>query len=208
VDSPAAGQAYGVPKDNPYVAQKEFRPETWAYGLRAPWRISYDAKTDQLWVGQNGQDLWEQVFLVKKGDNYGWSVTEGSHPFYPTRKAGPTPIVKPTTEHHHSEARSLTGGVVYHGDKLPGLKGAYVYGDYSTGHIWAVKHDGQKVQWHKKIAVTTLKITNFALDPQGELLIAHHGRAGEGGFYTLSPNTAKHDDTFPKTLRSTRWPRG
>lgn len=200
VDHPAGGKAYRVPKDNPFVGNKEFAPETWAMGLRNPWRISYDAKTKQLWVGQNGQDLWEQAYLVQKGDNYGWSVMEGSHDFYPTRKAGPKPFAKPTVEHHHSEARSLTGGVVYHGSKLPELKGAYIYGDYSTGHIWAVKYANGKVEWHKKIAITTLKITNFALDRDGELVICHHAPAGEGGFYTLSPNTAKTDTNFPRKL--------
>jgi|SRR5579883_89609 len=200
VDHPAEGKAYSVPKDNPFVGNKDFAPETWAMGLRNPWRMSYDARTKQLWVGQNGQDLWEQAFLVKKGDNYGWSVTEGSHPFYPNRKAGPTPFTKPTVEHHHSEARSLTGGVVYHGNKLPELRGAYIYGDYSTGHIWAVKHTGEKIEWHKKIAITTLKITGFALDPTGELLICHHSASGDGGYFTLTPNTAKHDSSFPKKL--------
>ena len=200
VDKPAEGKMYSVPKDNPFVGNKDFAPETWAMGLRNPWRITYDAKTKQLWVCQNGQDLWEQAYLVKKGENYGWSVTEGSHDFYPTRKAAPVPIVKPTVEHHHSEARSLTGGLVYHGDKYPELRGAYVYGDYSTGHIWAVKHTGEKIEWHKKIAITTLKITGFALDPGGELLITHHAAAGDGGLFTLAPNTAKHDTTFPKKL--------
>jgi uncharacterized repeat protein (TIGR03806 family) len=200
VDNPDAGKGYSVPKDNPFVGKKDFVPEMWAMGLRNPWRMTFDAKTKQLWVGQNGQDLWEQAFLVKKGDNYGWSVTEGGHPFYPNRKAAPVPIVKPTVEHHHSEARSLTGGVVYHGDKLPGMKGAYIYGDYSTGHIWAAKHDGQKLEWHKKIAITSLKITAFALDPDGELIVLHHGTSGDGGFYRLVPNPAKPDSGFPKKL--------
>jgi uncharacterized repeat protein (TIGR03806 family) len=200
VDHPAAGKLYAVPKDNPFVGRKEFAPETWAMGLRNPWRMSFDAKTDQLWVGQNGQDLWEQAYLVKKGENYGWSVTEGSHPFYPNRQAAPVAITKPTVEHHHSESRSLTGGLVYHGAKHPELRGAYVYGDYSTGHIWAVKHSGEKIEWHKKIAITTLKITGFALDPDGELLICHHGPKGDGGYFTLSANGAKQDAGFPKKL--------
>ena len=200
VDHPAEGKAYGVPKDNPFVADKRFVPETWAYGLRNPWRITCDPKTGHVWVGQNGQDLWESAHLVRKGDNYGWSVTEGSHPFYPDRKAGPTPIVKPTVEHSHAEARSLTGGVVYHGDKLPGLKGAYLYGDYSTGNVWGVKHDGDKVTWHEKVAVTSLKITAFSLDAKGELLICDHAGPGQGGFYTLEPNPAPKDTTFPRTL--------
>ncbi len=200
VDFPEVGKAYGVPKDNPFVGKKDFAPETWAMGLRNPWRMTYDAKTKQLWVGQNGQDLWEQAFLVKKGDNYGWSVTEGSHPFYPDRKAGPKPFALPTVEHHHSEARSLTGGVVYHGSKYPELKGYYVYGDYSTGHIWAVKHTGERIADHKKIAITSLKITGFALDPDGELLVCHHSTAGDGGYFRLSPNPADVANRFPKRL--------
>ncbi len=199
VDKPAADKPYGVPKDNPYVGDKRFAPETWAYGLRNPWRITFDAKSNQLWVGQNGQDLWESAMLVTKGANYGWSVYEGNHPFYPERKLGPTPFVPHTVEHHHSEARSLTGGVVYRGKKLPELDGAYIYGDYSTGHIWAVKHDGAKILWHKKIAITTLKLTSFAHDADGELLITHHGATGDGGFFTLEPNPEKASD-FPKKL--------
>jgi uncharacterized repeat protein (TIGR03806 family) len=200
VDRPAADKPYSVPKDNPFGGDKRFAPETWAYGLRNPWRITFDAKTDQLWVGNNGQDLWEQAYLVRKGDNYGWSVKEGSHDFYPERKLGPTPAVNPTVEHHHSEARSLTGGVVYHGDKLPDLKGAYVYGDYSTGRVWAAKHDGAKLVSHREVASTNLKITCFALDAAGELLIGHHAGKGDGGFFTLEPNPEKAAGTFPKKL--------
>ena len=80
------------------------------------------------------------------------------------RKLGPQPLALPAAEHHHTEARSLTGGVVYHGKKLPELRGAYIYGDYSTGQIWGIKHDGTKVIWHKLLADTTFNITGFGLD--------------------------------------------
>ncbi len=92
--------------------------------------------TGQLWVTQNGQDLFEQVYAVQRGANFGWSVWEGSHSFYPQRQLGPTPHTLPTFEHPHSEARSLTGGVTYYGQKFPELRGAFIYGDYSTGKIW------------------------------------------------------------------------
>ena len=118
VDHPSNGKNYGIPKDNPFVDRKGARPELWAYGLRNPWRISYDRESGQLWVGQNGQDLWEQVYLIQKGANYGWSISEGSHIFHATRQAGPDPIAPPTAEHPHSEARSLTGGQVYRGTAL------------------------------------------------------------------------------------------
>jgi hypothetical protein len=171
VDHPDEGKQYSVPKDNPFLHIKDAVPETWAYGLRNPWRMHCDKKTGHLWVGNNGQDLWEQVYFIRKGDNYGWSVMEGSHPFYSLRKPGPTPFVKPTAEHHHSEARSLTGGIVYYGSKFPELQGCYIYGDHSTGKIWGIRHDGEKVTWHKEIADTSLQITGFGEDNDGNLLV-------------------------------------
>jgi glucose/arabinose dehydrogenase len=199
VDHPAAGKMYSVPEDNPFVDDKRFAPETWAYGLRNPWRIDCDQKTGHLWVGQNGQDLWEQAYFVRKGENYGWSVTEGSHPFYPNRKPGPTPIVKPTIEHSHAEFRSLTGGIVYHGKQLPELDGAYLYGDYSTGRIWGMKHDGTKAVWHKELATPRLQITGFAQNTRGELIVCDHSPAG--GLYTLEPTPKEAKPSpFPRTL--------
>lgn len=199
VDHPEPNKQYSVPKDNPFLHLKDAKPETWAVGLRNPWRMTVDEKTGHIWVGQNGQDLWEQAFLVKKGDNYGWSVTEGSHPFYPNRQAAPAPIVKPTIEHHHSEFRSLTGGIVYYGKKFPELQGAYIYGDYSTGKIWGMKHDGTKPIWHKELADSHLQISGFAADADGELLVADHRGQGKGAFYTFLAT--------PKDLPPSKFPR-
>jgi uncharacterized repeat protein (TIGR03806 family) len=201
VDHPDPGKTYSVPKDNPFVGVAGARPETWAYGLRNPWRMTVDRKTGHLWVGNNGQDLWEQAFLVKKGDNYGWSVMEGSHPFYPQRRPGPTPFTPPTVEHPHSEARSLTGGIVYYGSKYPELQGVYLYGDYSTGKVWGVRHDGTKATWHKELADTHLQITSFGTDSRGEVLITDHQGGGKGGLYTLEPTPKNQPpSTFPTRL--------
>jgi glucose/arabinose dehydrogenase len=201
VDHPEPGKTYAVPKDNPFVNRKDARPEIWALGLRNPWRMTVDRVTGHLWVGQNGQDLWEQAFLVKKGDNYGWSVTEGSHRFYPGRSKGPNFMTQPTVEHPHSEARSLTGGIVYYGDKFPELRGAYIYGDYSTGRVWAVKHDGQKIAWHKELCDSRLQITGFGVDARGEVLITDHRGDGQGGIYTLQATPKDQPlGSFPRTL--------
>lgn len=201
VDHPDPGKQYSVPKDNPFIGMKDARPETWAIGLRNPWRMTVDQKTGHIWVGQNGQDLWEQAFLVRKGDNYGWSVTEGSHPFYPNRTPAPVPIVKPTIEHHHSEFRSLTGGIVYYGKKFPELEGAYVYGDYSTGKIWGMKHDGTRPIWHKELADSHLQISGFAVDSDGEILIADHRGQGKGAFYTFVATPKDQPPSkFPRRL--------
>jgi uncharacterized repeat protein (TIGR03806 family) len=201
VDHPAGGNNYGVPKDNPFVNRPGARPELWAYGLRNPWRLSYDRASGQLWVGQNGQDLWEQVYLIKKGGNYGWSLVEGSHIFQASRQAGPDPILPPTAEHSHSEARSLAGGRVYRGTRLPDLVGAYLYGDWSTGRIWGIKHDGTKAIWHRELVDTPFNITGFGTDHAGELYVIDH----RGGFYRFEPTTDsdRPRQPFPTRLSKT-----
>ncbi len=203
VDHPPAGKMYAVPNDNPFVGREGIRPETWCYGLRNPWRICTDPQRGHLWVGNNGQDLWEQAYLIERGANYGWSVMEGSHPFYPERKAGPTPFVRPTVEHSHSEARSLTGGTVYYGRRHPELRGAYLYGDHSTGKIWGVKHDGKQIEWHRELCDTPFHITGFALDVDGEVLIIDH--AAKGNLYELELNPPPSPDApvFPRRLSET-----
>ena len=202
LEHPSEGKAYSVPSDNPFVGKAGIAPETWAFGLRNPWRMTSDRVTGQIWVGNNGQDLWEQVYLICKGENYGWSVYEGSHPFYLNRELGPSPHVKPTLEHHHSEARSLTGGIVLYGQQLPELHGAYLYGDHSTGKIWGARHDGKQVVWHRELADTPYHISGFGTDSHGELLFADYVGNGEGGIYTLvpSPPPEKVVTPFPQKL--------
>lgn len=204
VDHPADGQQYSVPSDNPFLKTPGARPETWAFGFRNPWRMTIDDQTGHVWVGNNGQDLWEQIFLVERGANYGWSVYEGGHIFYANRQLGPAPHSPPMFEHPHSEARSLTGGVVYRGQRFPELQGAYIYGDYSTGKIWGGKVEGRQLLWHKELADSTLAITGFGLDADGELLIADHQGNQQGGFYTLEPNEeVASENAFPQRLSET-----
>lgn len=207
VDRPSPDRRpYSVPADNPFQGEPGVRPETFAYGLRNPWRMSWDPVLKRLWVGNNGQDRLEQVYLIKPGANYGWSVYEGSGLFYAARPLGPHPVSPPTLEHGHEEARSLTGGLVYSGRALPDLTGAYIYGDYSTGKIWAARHDGKKVTWRAEIADTTLAIADFGTDPvTGDLLVAHHGNdKNGGGLHRLVPNPPDPAARpFPRRLSET-----
>ncbi len=191
---------YAIPSDNPFVKLPNARPELFVYGLRNPWRLTVDALTGQVWVGNNGQDLWETVHLVRPGENYGWSVYEGSHPFYSNRKLGPHPLTLPTAEHPHSEARSITGGVVYHGAKWPNLRGHFIYGDYETGKIWGIKHDGEQVVSHRELADTSLAIAGFATTNTGEVLVVDHS----SGFYRLihQPRISQ-SAAFPTRLSDT-----
>ena len=199
VDVTESDQQYSVPKDNPFINLANARPEIWAYGLRNPWRISLDTRTGDLWAGINGQDLWETAQVVRRGENYGWSITEGSHDFQPGRARGPTPIVLPTIEHPHSEARSLTGGHVYYGQKHKRLWGHYLYGDYATGMIWAAKYNDGKVDSHFVVARTSLQITGFGIGHDNELIIVDYG----GGLHELVPNDQRASKEFPRLLSET-----
>lgn len=203
IDNPMEGRFYGIPSDNPFLNRKNSRPETWAYGLRNPWRITTDIESGRIWIGQNGQDLWEQVYIGKRGANYGWSVMEGASVFYANRERGEDPFEPPVKDHHHSEARSLTGGIVYRADRqeLTSLVGAYIYGDYSTGKVWAIWHDGNKVHRATEIADTPHAITSFEVTPSGEIWIADHlGKS----LHRLIPNQAVDSSRdFPRRLSET-----
>jgi uncharacterized repeat protein (TIGR03806 family) len=204
VDREEGGKAYAIPKDNPFVNTKGARPEIYAYGIRQCWKISFDSATGDLWAGEVGQDLWEMVYRIEKGGNYGWSVTEGSHPFRPERKKGPTPILKPVMEHNHTEARSITGGYIYHGKKHPALKGAYIYGDFDTGRTWMLKYDAKasRVTEHKELAKTNLRIVAWAQDHDGEVYALNFI---DGGIYQFAPPppAPKGQGEFPRKLSET-----
>src|SRR5262249_22609791 len=139
------------------------------------------------------QDLWESVYRIEKGGNYGWSVMEGSHPFRPERKKGPTPILKPIIEHSHTEFRSLTGGYVYHGKRLKDLKGAYIYGNFDTGKIWSFRYDGKKVSEHQELYTSRIRLVAWCEDNKGELLMVDWV---SGQFYQLAkaPKVEKKND--------------
>jgi len=198
VDHPAPGKAYGIPVDNPFVNTPGALPETYAYGLRQLWRFSFDRASGDLWGGEVGQDLWEMIYRIQKGGNYGWSVQEGTHPFRPERKKGPTPILKPIVEHSHSDFRSITGGNVYHGARLPELSGSYVYGDFDTGRIWKIDVSTAQAS---ELARTTYRIITWADGSTGELYFVDFT---SGRIHRLvKNNVADLSDSFPRKLSET-----
>ncbi len=201
VDHAEKGRPYRVPPDNPFVNMAGARPEVWAYGLRNPWRMSIDRQTGDLWVGDVGWELWEMIYRVQRGGNYGWSILEGSHqPVKPDGKRGPTPLLPPTREHPHSEAASITGGCVYRGKRLPELAGGYIYGDYETGKIWELRHDGSRVTRSRELVDTRLKVVSFGEDREGELYIVDFG----GTVHRLVVNPAANTpSSFPRKLSET-----
>ena len=195
---------YAIPPDNPFVDTRGTLPEIWAFGFRQPWRISFDRKTGDLWVGEVGQDLWESIFLVKRGGNYGWSIKEGFQWFRPERPLGPAPLSPPVVSHSHSEARSMTGGFVYRGSRLEELYGAYIYADWETGKIWALRYDGEEVTWHEELDDTSLDIAAFGETHGGELYLLTH-RTGRIYELMRRPKLREERDRppFPRLLSET-----
>jgi putative heme-binding domain-containing protein len=197
VDRPDAGKPYGIPQDNPFIAMPGARGEVWAYGFRNPWRLSFDPKTGALWVGDVGWELWEMIYRVERGGNYGWSITEGSRQDVRADRArGPTPILSPVVAHSHEEAASITGGEVYYGKRLPELTGSYIYGDWQLGTFWALR-DGAV----RELCKSTLLPVGFGVTAEAELLICD--QVG-GGLWRLARNPdAGKPSQFPRKLSET-----
>lgn len=204
VDHPTGDQAYSIPKDNPFVGNAKARGEIWSFGHRQVWKFSFDTKSGDLWAGEVGQDLWEMVYRIRKGGNYGWSVREGAHPFRPERPKGPAEFEQPIVEHSHTDFRSITGGWVYHGKRLPELRGAYLYGDFDTGKVWMLRYDAQtkKVTEHRELCDTQVRIVEIIQDADGEVLFVDF--AG-GGLLQLAvvPESTRPTQEFPRKLSQT-----
>jgi glucose/arabinose dehydrogenase len=193
VDHKDAGKNYAVPKDNPFVNRPGARPEVWAYGLRNPWRMAFDRKTGLLWTSDVGQNLYEEIDLLVAGGNYGWNVREGLHPFG-AKGSGPRPdLIEPIWEYHHDVGKSLTGGMVYRGRRLPELEGLYLYGDYVSARIWALRYneDKKRVVANRKVGDPNLPILSFGEDEKGEVYFMTYSPTGRGIYWFVRSKPAK-----------------
>ncbi|MBO12006.1 MAG: hypothetical protein CMJ68_14725 [Planctomycetaceae bacterium] len=203
VDHVDEGRKYRIPQDNPFINTQGVLPEIWAYGFRNPWKLSFDRKTGDLFVSDVGWELWEFIYQVQKGGNYGWSIVEGRQPVNTQFQRGPTPILPPTVDHPHSEAASITGGEFYYGTRLPTLRDQYVYGDYETGKLWSFGWDPKKrkVLNQRELVDTSLRVICFSYDTQDDLLFMDY--AG-GTIHRLAPNPQRgRPSRFPKKLSQT-----
>jgi quinoprotein glucose dehydrogenase len=186
VDRAQGGLNYGIPQDNPFVSQPGIRPEIYALGLRNPWGIHFDSE-GTLWLADVGQELAEEINLITKGGNYGWSFREGFNAYPPRANEVPpegTTFIDPIHAYDHTQGISITGGFVYQGKALPELAGSYLYGDWGFGTIWALKYDKAA----KKVVSNTVllgpqilagtkpqksesfKAAGFSADANGEVL--------------------------------------
>ena len=170
VSALSATGTYSVPDDNPFVDERGARPEIWAYGLRNPWRFSFDRENGELWAGDVGQNEFEEIDIVTRGGNYGWNVMEASSCFQ-AASCDRGSFEGPIAEYGREDGRSVTGGYVYRGRAAPSLIGAYLFGDFHSGRIWALRRDGGQDAEVREIVNTDLKISSFAEGPDGEIYI-------------------------------------
>jgi glucose/arabinose dehydrogenase len=184
VDRMDGDRAYGIPADNPFVDTEGVLPEIYAYGFRNPWRITFDRQTGTLWMGDVGQDFWEEVNIVTKGGNYGWSNWEGTFPFSDHVEGSPSEPIGPVWQYDHLAGKSITGGYVYRGPGVPELAGVYLYNDFVSGKLWGLKYDeqSQKVEWNKSIPANALTVLAFGEAEDGEIYLSIPTGNGQGLF--------------------------
>jgi glucose/arabinose dehydrogenase len=183
VDRTAGALPYAIPADNPFVAGGGL-PEIWAYGLRNPFRFSFDAATGRLFAGDAGQNSFEEVDVVQKGGNYGWNVMEGLHCFKPATGCNMTGLILPIAEYGRSEGVAVIGGYVYRGPGIPALAGSYVFGDFGSGNIWRLTQNNSGA-WQRVLLLSSGRnISSFGLDSAGELYVVDYGA---GAILKVSP---------------------
>ena len=171
VNRSEGGRSYAIPPDNPFLDRDDARPEIFAYGFRNIWRMAVDRETGSIWCGDVGQDLWEEIDILEPGGNYGWSRREGTHAFGNGLKQGPSEPIDPIWEYDHQIGKSITGGFVYRGERVPSLVGCYLYADYVSGKIWALKYDqtSRQVISNRAIPSSGTPVFSFGEDESGEV---------------------------------------
>ncbi len=180
VTQPAGGAPYAIPADNPFAGRDDARGEIWAYGLRNAWRFSFDRETGDLWTGDVGQNALEEVDVVRRGRNYGWNEMEGSRCFRPA--CDPGAFEPPVAEYGRDMGCSITGGYVYRGQRVPDLRGVYLYADFCSGRIWGLRYDGERVTEQAQLARAEFQVPSFGEDEAGEVYVLGF----DGGIYTFA----------------------
>jgi len=170
---------YGIPAGNPFADTDGARAEIWAYGLRNPWRFSFDRKTGDLWIGDVGQNKWEEIDFQPAGstggENYGWNRYEATHPYPPESQAAEGDFTAPVIEYDRDAGQSVTGGYVYRGSKYPDMWGTYFYGDFSSGSLWAARRSADGLMETRLMLDTGFSLVSFGEDDDGELYVVDFG---------------------------------
>lgn len=168
-------KTYGIPADNPFAGNRTgYREEIFAYGLRNPWRFSFDSQTGQLWAGDVGQNEFEEIDIITKGGNYGWRLKEARRCYNPRQDCDSGDLINPIHYYPREDGVSITGGVVYRGSRHPTLRGKYLYADYGSGRVWALNFQGQRKTANQLLAVGAGPISAFGEDAMGEVYLLDH----------------------------------
>jgi putative heme-binding domain-containing protein len=181
VDRRDGGKPYSVPRDNPFVSRADFLPEIWAYGFRVPWRFSFDLLTKELWVGDVGQDRYEEVCIVRRGENHGWNVYEGFEPFSNRYRREGENYVMPVFAYARKFGPSVTGGYVYRADPRSSFYGVYIFGDYESKRLFGLTQENRRLKKIRQLAIAPQRIASFGRDEQGQLYLVGY----EGMIYKL-----------------------
>lgn len=195
---PSSGSPFSIPSDNPFVNVSGVRGEIWAYGLRNPWRFSFDRQTGELWLADVGQSEREEVNIIEKGGNYGWRELEGNAQFQPTGFTPPTPFIPPIIDYGRSVGNSVTGGYVYRGSLLPSLVGSYLYGDFASGRIFALVNTSQGVLSNTEVA-NVANLSSFGEDESGEV----YAVSLNGTIFRFTQSGPGNPSNFPQSLSAT-----
>ena len=211
IDVQGTGADYTIPPDNLFAGQAKCGPgvnsnncpEIFAWGLRNPWRWSFDPGTDALWLADVGQNAWEEVNIIERGGNYGWRCREGANDTANAADCVGGGLIDPVAEYNHLLGNSITGGAVYRGSAIPDLVGRYVFADYGSGRFWATESDGQGGLTIDILADSSINPVAFAADAGGELYVVNIGGGGIGRVWRLEPGSGLSNDTIPELLSDT-----
>ncbi|HEX4792394.1 MAG TPA: PQQ-dependent sugar dehydrogenase [Humisphaera sp.] len=189
VDHPDAGKNYSVPSDNPFVGKPQVQPEIWAYGLREPWRFSFDPLTHDFWVGDIGQDLYEEIDIVRKGENYGWNVMEGFERFSNHYRREGESYVPPVFSWTRKYGQAAVGGFVYRANPKSSFYGVYIFGDYQKKRLFALTQKDRVLDQVRLIADTPQSVVSFGQDNQGQIYFVGY----EGNIYKLDLDSGRFE---------------
>jgi hypothetical protein len=200
IDAQDNGRNYAIPADNPFVNNQEgFREEIYAYGLRNPWRFSFDSQTDALWTADVGQNRAEEIDMITKGGNYGWRTMEGFNCFNPSSGCNQEGLILPIWEYTHTNGdRSVTGGFVYSGTEVSELQGLYVYADFVSGRIWTLDFSDLDKPVNTELMRANFPISSFGIDQSNELYICgFDGKIYKFGYEKWLQGSQKKLLTYP-----------
>ncbi len=197
VDHTDGERAYAIPSDNPFLGRRDARPEIWAWGLREPWRFSFDSVTGDLWVADLGQERGDELDIVRRGENCGWNVYQGFELFSPQYRRDGVDYLAPIFSTRRKQGSAIVGGCVYRRDKASPFYGVYIFGDYTSKRIWGLRQEDRSIQAVRQLCVCPQSVTAFSVDDYGQFYVVGY----EGMVYQLDLGGTQFESPRPTEAR-------